>query len=833
MKPNSTLRAFLLVVGSSLLAISSASAQSGTWDTDADGDWTTVTNWSGDTAFATGADSTATLGNFITADRTINLDTPITIGNITASDATSNYTISGANILTLDRTDTTRPNINVTTSGRTLAIGSEIAGSDGIQKTGQGSLTLSGANSITGSTSISGGGTLVLDYTTNDNRKLPNTSTLTLGGGTIVFKGGTATENVTQLFFSVDAGTSFVREGTSTAKINLNTSLITTSASAPGSSATVAGRFSTVSFSHDSMATTDRLNTAGILGAWFTVGNRWAANATNAADGDIVGYTGASAFTPGAATSFDVNYDLAGEATLTGTRQVNTLRIESTADNQILSLGANGLTFSNHGGTNGTGQVGSNVTGSAGGLLYAGGANGNYTISGTGNIGCENGNGQAILINVFSGTLNVNTTIGGGSSQFIKSGQGTLVLGNTMSFSGAFRVYQGVVRVKSNAAFGNSTGAASIQNGAALELDGASILSTSRPLTITGEGISNGGALRNVATTGSYAPAITLGTGGARINSDAGGTLTLTGGIVTAGNTVTFGGAGNTTVSTAAISGAGGLVKDGAGTTTLSSANTYTGATSINGGTLVITGATQATSAINFGGGVLGLNIANPVTAASATVDFSGQSVLVSGTPILASYTLLTANSIIGTDPVLASPAPSGYELDVVGNELRLVQTGGGSAYDVWATAKGLTGGPGSSTDPAKSADPDNDGRNNLQEFAFDGDPLSGANDGKVFGKIATVGADQVLTLTLPVRDGATFGVDSGDQVSALVDGVIYRIEGDTDLSTFADGIAEVIPAITLGLPTPLSTGWTYRTFRAPGTVPTAPKAFLRAKISE
>jgi hypothetical protein len=33
------------------------------------------------------------------------------------------------------------------------------------------------------------------------------------------------------------------------------------------------------------------------------------------------------------------------------------------------------------------------------------------------------------------------------------------------------------------------------------------------------------------------------------------------------------------------------------------------------------------------------------------------------------------------------------------------------------------------------------------------------------------------------------------------------------------------------GLPA-LSTGWTYRTFRAPGKVGTDPKAFLRAKVS-
>jgi autotransporter-associated beta strand protein len=738
MKTKNQLIAFLVTAGTSLLAISSASAQSGTWLGNGSA-WNDTAAWSGGT-IADGSGNTANFtGVDLAADVSMSLGANRTIGNITFTDATSSShnLILTDNILTLAG-GTTRT-INVTQPDRDLTISSVLAGTAGFTKSGQGTLTLTGSNTITGATSISGGGKLILDYTTNDNRKLPNTSTLSLGGGTIVLKEGTATENATQLFFSVDAGTSFVREGTSTAKINLNTSLITTSASAPGSSATAAGRFSTVSFSHDSMATTDRLNTAGILGAWFTVGNRWAANATNTADGDIVGYTGASAFTPGAATNIDTNYDLAGAATLTGARQVNTLRIESTADNQVLSLGANGMTFSNHGGTNGTGQVGSNVTGSAGGLLYAGGANGNYTISGTGAIGCENGNGQAMLMNVHSGTLTVNTTVGGGSSQFVKSGEGTLVMGGTLSFSGAFRVYQGVVRVKSNAAFGNWTGAASVQNGAALELDGAAILSTSRPLTITGSGISNGGALRNVATTGSYARAITIGTGGARINSDTGGTLTLTGGIVTAGNTVTFGGAGNTTVSTAAISGTGGLVKDGAGTTTLSFDNTYTGTTAVSGGTLVITGITQATNSINVGAsGTLGLAITSSVTAAAAAVTLDG-TILVTGSPTDPSYTLLTASSIAGT-PVLASPVP-GYELVVEGgNTLKLNSTGVTPPYTIWAATNAPSGDP--------DDDFDLDGVPNAIEFVLGGD--KDTKDLSKLPAVATPGSNMTFTF---VRD--------------------------------------------------------------------------------
>jgi fibronectin-binding autotransporter adhesin len=155
-----------------------------------------------------------------------------------------------------------------------------------------------------------------------------------------------------------------------------------------------------------------------------------------------------------------------------------------------------------------------------------------------------------------------------------------------------------------------------------------------------------------------------------------------------------------------------GLTKAGTGTLLLSNSNTLNGTIAINGGTLIITGANQSASAVTFsGGGKLGLDIASPVTATSATVDFTGQQVLVTGSPVLASYTLLTASSIIG-EPTLASPI-SGYELDADGTTLKLVSTGAPTGFAAWQAANSTAG--------TRDQDHDNDGVDNGTEHFLGG----------------------------------------------------------------------------------------------------------------
>jgi autotransporter-associated beta strand protein len=278
----------------------------------------------------------------------------------------------------------------------------------------------------------------------------------------------------------------------------------------------------------------------------------------------------------------------------------------------------------------------------------------------------------------------------------LKAGKGTLVLGGNNSTVGIMYVGAGVLRVTNSAGLGNTANGTNVQGGAALELAN-NITIGAETLSLNGAGISNGGALRNLSGANSWAGAITIGASGARINSDA-GSLTLTGGIATTIiQDVTFGGAGNTTVSTAAISGSGSVIKDGAGTLTLSAANTYSGATFVEGGTMVVE-ESLGNSAVSVSN--LGTILATDAAAAfGGTVTINNEAIFAvggngsAGTATIAGNTTFKNGSIFSWDinnngtayDKVVGPSLSG-ELTEGDAIFRIVVEDSGFTNGFWAT---------------------------------------------------------------------------------------------------------------------------------------------------
>ena len=120
----------------------------GSWTSLVDGDWEEPANWAANT-IAVGYNKTATFN--AASGATVTLTGALTIGNL-AFDV-SDYTIAGAPLL-LDSSVT--PFVDVT-SGRTATITTNIDGFFGVEKTGTGTLVLTGANIFSGETRVTGG----------------------------------------------------------------------------------------------------------------------------------------------------------------------------------------------------------------------------------------------------------------------------------------------------------------------------------------------------------------------------------------------------------------------------------------------------------------------------------------------------------------------------------------------------------------------------------------------------------------------------------------------------------------------------------------------------
>jgi autotransporter-associated beta strand protein len=587
---------FVLCLAAALWA-TPAFAANGTWN-GIDGNWSDSGTWSGGTiADGTGFTAFFTVAD-IAADQTITLDTVRIIGNITFTDAntpSNNLTISGANTLFLDVTAGT-PTIDVTQSGRTLTIGSVIGGSDGLTKSGAGTLILSGVNNYGGTTTI-GAGELVA--TTGATFTPFGTGTVAIGANILTLSPSSTAEHST-----------LANTLTGTGTLNINP--------AAGKNMTLSGTLSGFTGTVNVAANTSpaKLVTGSVtFGAgakvniasgatWFMNGGTHSnitANIYGTGNGENLGALRMDGGTIDSTSSVVLKANGSVGAS-SGTGTISAVISDGSGGYSLTKMGAGAIalgaanTYTGatiiSGGTLTLAHV--DALKFTSGITIAGGATlattlDGITISKSITLGTTGTTSTVAFSRASSavGTLTLNGAIGGDgnltfSTPNVNSGNyvQTIVLGAAGTYAGNTKIttatgYIGnTVTVK--AAVANALPTTTV-----LTLDGGTGSGTSgRTVTFelngnnqTLAGLTNvtGLSLRNQRVTNSGAPA----------------TLTVNntndysyGGSVTTGSVTT----------TSTITGAIALTKQGAGTFTLAAvaANTYTGATKINAGALSI-----------------------------------------------------------------------------------------------------------------------------------------------------------------------------------------------------------------------------------------------------
>ena len=331
---------------------------------------------------------------------------------------------------------------------------------------------------------------------------------------------------------------------------------------------------------------------------------------------------------------------LAGLGTIANSGLANTLTLSNAQGFAgTLDSGANGITLA--GSLAGFGPLtkrgagtltlapGLTTTGYTGGLTLAQGTlslQGNLastfgTITTTGSV-IDYGNGVTIAapIAINSNTTQLQVLTGsatqsgvisdiGGARGFEKIGAGRLTLSGANTYGGVTTVSAGTLRAADAAALGSNAVGTTVADGATLEFLGNTAFS--EPLDITGNGVSNGGAIRIVSDAPSLNGAITL-SGDARINSDSAGDAVTsfpaftTGAITGIGRNLTLGGSGILAITGAINLGTGTLIKDGSGGVALAATNTF-GAVTLNSGLLQLSGGAAVTDSatITINGGDL------------------------------------------------------------------------------------------------------------------------------------------------------------------------------------------------------------------------------------
>gem|GEM_PF-1000071 len=429
------------------------------------------------------------------------------------------------------------------------------SGTGGITKNGADALTLSGANTYTGTTNLNGG-------TTTLSGSLASTTVNVAADAMLDNQSGGLATGATL----TNAGTvSLGADDTIAALVN---------------SGTLNGTGRTLT------AATYALNDGSVVNANLGAG-ALTSNGTVALNGTSAAGTVAvesGMLTLGSAGRLDAAADvtLTGSLVLGGDESINSLNGSGAAN-----LGAHTLTL-NSGTYAGVASGTGGITKAGGGTLTLSGAN---TYTGTTNL-----NGGTTTL---SGSL-ASTTVNVVSGATLDNQSGGLAAGATLTNAGTVNLgADNTIAALVNGGTLNGTG--HTLTAATYTLNDGSVINANLG---TGTVTSNG----NVALNGTSAAGtvevesgtLTLGSAG-RLAAAA--NVTLSGDLVLGGHEAINGlyGSGSARLGAATLtvgegnyagvaSGTGGLTKTGAGTLTLSGANTYTGATNLDGGTTVLSG---------------------------------------------------------------------------------------------------------------------------------------------------------------------------------------------------------------------------------------------------
>ncbi len=597
MKSKSTLRNFLALAGSSILAVSSASAATYYWDNNgatasavtASGTWSTGgTTWSTDANGTTATSAVTTLitddlvfsaGTASTGASAIALTTTQSAKSLTFEEGTA--TISGASgIITLGGTGNIRVN-----SGAAAIIGSNtntvIGGTAGLTKLGTGTLTLSGTavNTFTGGLNVNSG-TLALNFSnfTSGYTDLINSgNALSFSGGLLTITGENSANNTTQSFngVTVNAGGGSLLVNPNGAGVSNGTTvnLGSLTATAAGSSLVLGKALPTVGTGTVTLTTSTNQDSTGIYGGRIVFANGtastgydWAASTGGPGTFTLGAYTGYNTTLPTSGSLSTDNYSITAGITLAASQTVNTLKITGSAT--ALALGGNTLTIKS-GGLLSVGTVAQTISGTAGNKLTAGsGAGGSEDlVIHQYNTFTPAGATAGLVI---SAVIGDNTAGTGNTVNLVKSGINTLVLQGANTYTGNTFINAGTLLLGSP---GNTNTAGSLGNG-------------------------------------NYAGNISIASG-AQLSVRSTSAQTLSG----------------------VISGDGSLFKGGSATLTLSDINTYTGSTSMNALASGISGGILSVSSLNSVGTGPGYaprassSLGAPTTVANGTINFGSASV--------------------------------------------------------------------------------------------------------------------------------------------------------------------------------------------------------------